>query len=136
MDGSHSGDEQRRSAAGDVREGFGDDGGARVGRPDPSRGAEQGAGRDDEGHSLGPSSRPVKEGLEGSILGDDAGETKDRARTGETSAGSEAARGLHEAGSGNEPSGDDESHGSEPLKERSREHETNYGGKMGEPRKG
>ena len=131
MDGSHSGDEQRRSAAGDRREGFGDDGGARVGRPDPSGGADQGAGRDDEGHSLGPSSRPVKEGLEGSVM-DDEGDAKDRARTGETNAGSEAARGLHEAGSAR----DDDSHGSEPLEERTREHETNYGGKMGEPRKG
>ena len=44
------------------RGGFGDDQGTRVGRPDtPQR---------DEGAQASPSTRPVKEGLEGAILED------------------------------------------------------------------
>jgi len=48
---------------GSGREGFGDDGGTRVGRPDPARGADAGTG---------PSTQPVKEGLEGAVFEDDA----------------------------------------------------------------
>ena len=39
-----------------------DDGGTRVGRPDPARGAEGGDG---------PSTQPVKEGLEGAVFEDE-----------------------------------------------------------------
>ena len=145
---SGSGDEQTRSAAGDRgREGFGDDGGTRVGRPDTARGA----GRGDDDVSQGPSTRPVKEGLEGAVLeGDD--DAKDRARTGATGAGNEAAQSIHNAQSDRAPEdtggklnespdaaggrGSLDRHGSEPLEGRTTEHESNYGGKMGEPRKG
>ena len=55
-------DERQRAQGADAgREGYGDDGGTRVGRPDTGRGAD--AGR-------GPSSQPVKEGLEGAIFDD------------------------------------------------------------------
>ena len=66
MDDRRSGDEQRRTPEGDRgREGFGDDAGTRVGRPDPARGAER---------HTGPSSQPTKEGLEGAIFEGDEGE--------------------------------------------------------------
>jgi hypothetical protein len=147
---SGSGDEQQRSAAGDRgREGFGDDGGARVGRPDTARGAEQGGGD----ASTGPSTQPVKEGLEGAILDDDdQGGGKERARTGATGAGNEAAQGIQAAQTDHAPEdtggltdpdsdqvgsrGGMDRRGSEPLEGRTREHEPNYGGKMGEPREG
>jgi hypothetical protein len=45
--------------------GFGDDQGTRVGRPDAPR-REEGTS-----NAAGPSSRPVKEGLEGAILEDE-----------------------------------------------------------------
>ena len=60
-DRAQSGDRQPRDPEADRgREGFGDDGGARVGRPDPAQ----------AGQHTGPSSQPVKEGLEGSIFED------------------------------------------------------------------
>ena len=62
-DRSESG-QQRSEGADRGREGFGDDGGTRVGRPSPAEGADEHAGH------TGPSSQPVKEGLEGSIFED------------------------------------------------------------------
>ena len=60
-DRAQSGDRQPRDPDADRgREGFGDDGGARVGRPDPAQ----------AGQHTGPSSQPVKEGLEGAIFED------------------------------------------------------------------
>ncbi|HEY0970862.1 MAG TPA: hypothetical protein VGE02_07830 [Gemmatimonadales bacterium] len=144
MGRSHSGDEQKRSAAGDRgREGFGDDAGTRVGRPDPAAGADrkarQGAGRDDEGFSRGPSTQPVDEGLEGAVL-DDEPSNKARARSGRTKAGNEAARGIQDANDDREGAeggtrGGTSRRGSEPLEGRTEERESNYGGKMGRPRK-
>ena len=60
MDDRYSGDKQQRAPEGDRgREGFGDDGGTRVGRPDPAQAADK---------HTGPSSQPAQEGLEGSIF--------------------------------------------------------------------
>ena len=53
------------------RGGFGDDQGTRVGQPD--RGAGDESERAGRGKHTGPSSQPVKEGLEGAILEDDEG---------------------------------------------------------------
>lgn len=136
----------RPQDTGSSREGFGDDGGTRVGRPDPARGAEGGNG---------PSTQPVKEGLEGAVFED--GED-DRAgsrsasgsgRSGQpTGAGAEAAEGTHDAmrdRSPSENSGVDAAsdqnadkgnarRGSEPLTGRDGEHVSGYGGRGGEPR--
>ncbi len=112
----------------DRRGGFGDDQGTRVGRPDDS-----GKKASD---SAGPSSQPVKEGLEGAIEEEDAD-------AGESQMGAEAARGIHAAGSG-EPDGGSGNRageagaqrpGSEPLQHTEQVHESGYGGRGGEPRK-
>lgn len=119
------GDEQSGRAG---REGFGDDGGTRVGRPDPARGADAGTG---------PSSQPVKEGLEGAVF---EGEP--------TGAGAEAAEGTHGAMRDRSPSKnsgadaasdqnadkDNARRGSEPLTGRDSEHVSGYGGQGGKPR--
>ena len=131
--------------AGGGREGFGDDGGTRVGRPDPASGADA---------STGPSTQPVKEGLEGSAF-EGEGEDDDRsaARTAQgrgrpTGAGAEAAEGTHdavrdraasdrsgvEAAADRNADRDNDRRGSEPLAGRETEHVSGYGGKMGEPR--
>ena len=126
------------------REGFGDDGGTRVGRPDPAKGADV---------STGPSSQPVKEGLEGAVFEEEEdGAENPNARNASgrgrpTGAGSEAAEGTHDAMHGQGPSsrtsadqaaggtaGDDARRGSEPLTGREREHESGYGGRGGSPR--
>ena len=128
------------------REGFGDDGGTRVGRPDPAEGADA---------STGPSSQPVSEGLEGAVF---EGESDERpgartasglGRSGQpTGAGAEAAEGTHDAmrdRSPSENSGVDAAtdqnadkgnarRGSEPLTGRDQEHVSGYGGRGGEPR--
>jgi hypothetical protein len=126
------------------RGGFGDDQGTRVGSPDES-------GRE---HYGGPSTQPVKEGLEGAILEGERGhgDAEGERRSG---AGTEAVRGMHEFGSGqtlgersrtsptdasasdNESEGsanDIERAGSEPLRGHDVEHESGYGGRGGEPR--
>jgi hypothetical protein len=154
-DRSESGDRQQRGPGADRgREGFGDDGGTRVGRPDPAQGADQ---------HTGPSSQPVKEGLEGAVFeesGDarggvsksDAGAAASRGSQGgaPTGAGAEAAEGTHNAmrdRSPGENSGvdaaadqierkDDSSRrGSEPLTGRDQEHVSGYGGAGGAPKK-
>ena len=110
----------------------------------------------------GPSSQPVSEGLEGSIL-DDATEQQSQSRTGEgrggsggrsTGAGSEAAEGIHAAqggrdqsqnssvesagtgmaGSGGRSSAAEDPTGSEPLHGRTREHQSGYGGFADRPK--
>ena len=132
-----SGDENSRG-----RGDMGDAGGARVGGPTPaSRSASEG-----ESESAGPSSRPVKEGLEGAIFEGEKGGAKSSAKGGGQSlgAGSEASRGTHEkqgmdasTGSGGDeggsPRGGSERLGSEPLG-RDREHLSGYGGKGGAPK--
>ena len=107
----------------------------------------------------GPSSQPVSEGLEGSVL-DDATEQRGQSRTGEsrggsgggrsTGAGSEASEGIHAAQGGRDQSqnssvesagtglsgsgGDVDRTGSEPLHGRTREHLSGYGGSGGRPK--
>lgn len=116
------------------RDGFGDDGGARVGRPDP-------AGNEKDGRS-GPSSAPVSEGLEGAVFDRDEGE--DEHKKGSLGSGSEASEGVHASGGrdeedksstvGKEQLGaEGDRHGSEPL-DRKHEHKGSYGGEGGEPR--
>ena len=128
----------RRQGGGRPDEGFGDDGGTRVGRPDPDRSA------------AAPSSGTgVPDGEEGSIL--EGEETRrgmsesDRANTG---AGSEAAEGIHstKGRQEDERSGVEHAHGepgrgegaglsgSEPLRHRETEHKSGYGGQGADPK--
>ena len=118
--------------------GFGDEGGTRVGPPDPAEG----------GLESRPRGRPVPEGLEGAILQDPEGGSN-RSNTG---AGSEAAEGVHSAPGRDErdrsgverakdakkdaaADGDDERRsGSEPIRGRTTEHKGGYGGEGGAPR--
>jgi len=156
-DRSESGDRQQRSPGADRgREGFGDDGGTRVGRPDPAQGADR---------HTGPSSEPVDEGLEGAIFDDaedahgrgrmpksasDAASSRESQRGSPTGAGAEAAEGTHNAMRDRSPqqkSGvdaasdqlgnkDDRSRrGSEPLAGRDDEHVSGYGGAGGTPKR-
>ena len=141
--GRENPDEGRRSDGG-----FGDEGGTRVGRP--ATGPE----------GTGPSSQPVKEGLEGAIFEDD--ETSGGSRGGgpgntsrgkSTGAGGEAAEGLHAAKGrpqgdetathqreseqregGDSTLGGNDRLGSEPLHGRTTEHKGSYGGEGAEPR--
>ena len=100
-------DDSRRAAGADAnREGYGDDGGTRVGRPDPGRRADAGSG---------PSSQPVKEGLEGGVFEGEGGAN--------TGAGGEAAQGIHDANEGGSPRGGTPRRGSEPLEGREQEQE-------------
>ena len=151
-DRSKSGDRQQRDEGADRgREGFGDDGGTRVGRPDPAQGAER---------QSGPSSQPVKEGIEGAIFEDEEGSRGERSGaqtsqrlgspSGPTGAGAEAAEGTHGAmrdrsprqNSGVEAAADqlgskddDSRRGSEPLAGRDQEHVSGYGGAGGAPKR-
>ena len=123
------------------RGGYGDDQGTRVGEPDePARSG--GSERAESRGGPGPSTRPVNEGLEGAVLSGsgDPGESRTAGRAG---AGSEAAEGIHGTQqstrdpsdrSSLEGAGDVEREGSEPLRERSEEHESGYGGRGGEPK--
>lgn len=121
----------RPSAADRGREGFGDDQGTRVGRPDAAKGAS--------GHT-GPSTQPVDQGLEGAIL-DDSGR-------GGTGAGAEAAEGTEGAqqhrsasdrssvdASSSSTRGGADRRGSEPLADRDEEHVSGYGGAAGQPKR-
>jgi hypothetical protein len=86
----------------------------------------------------GPSTRPVREGLEGGIFEEEGQPTS--SGKGDTGAGSEAAEGIHGAASSSEgaprTAGTSEADrpGSEPLHERGREHRSGYGGEGGKPR--
>ena len=118
----------------DGREGFGDDGGTRVGRPDNA------------GQHAGPSTNTAGDegGLEGSVLDDEdtqrgtgekeQGEQQSRvqqsAQKGPLGSGGEAAAGMHAAGKAD---GGTDREGSEPL-DRSREHKGSYGGEGGSAR--
>jgi hypothetical protein len=133
-----SDERSRHQGEGRDDEGFGDDGGTRVGRPDGSQ------------REAAPSSATdVPNGEEGSILEGEPsrrGMTEsDRANTG---AGAEAAEGIHgtKAQPPQERSGVEHAHGepgrgegaglsgSEPLRHREGEHKSGYGGEMGEPK--
>ena len=118
--------------------GFGDEGGARVGRPDPATGGDAPSTGTD-----------VPAGEEGSIL---EGEESRRGMTGSdrgnTGAGAEAAEWLHSTKerSQQERSGVERAHGepgrgegaglsgSEPLRHRETEHKSGYGGEGAEPK--
>ncbi len=124
------------------RAGFGDEQGTQVGRPTPQSRGGQATG--------GPSSQPVSQGLEGSVLDADEGVS----RSGKRGTGAEAARGMHAVSGqrGGEPRegsgvrGGRRSNvtsakrntvtepGSQPIVGRTTEHESGYGGKAGEPR--
>lgn len=115
------------------RGGYGDDQGTRVGSPTPS-------GREDGQ----PSTHPVNEGLEGAIMDEDQDEGG-RTAGAPTESGAEAARGIHEQGSGGDTKdaggvtsdrGVDEGgrSGSEPIRGRTREHESGYGGSADKPK--
>jgi hypothetical protein len=132
-------DRPRHQGAGRDDEGFGDDQGTRVGRPDAGKaGAAPSSGTD------------VPSGVEGSIL--DGEESRrgmtasDRASTG---AGAEAAEGIHSAEEERPPherSAVEHAHGepgrgegaglsgSEPLRHRETEHKSGYGGEQGDPK--
>ena len=136
------------------REGFGDDQGTRVGRPDPAARSASGrsGGSGSEGH--GPSSHTVKEGLEGAVFEEDE-PSRDRgsrsasgSNRGSTGAGAEAAEGAEgaqrrrdpeerssvDAGSSSTRGGADR-RGSEPLADRDDQHVSGYGGSAGEPKR-
>ena len=133
-----SDDRSRHQGQGRDDEGFGDDGGTRVGRPD---------GSDREAAPSSGTGAPDAE--EGSIL---EGEPSRRGVTasdrGNTGAGAESAEGIH-GSKGKQPedrSGVEHAHGepgrgegaglsgSEPLRHREGEHKSGYGGEMGEPK--
>jgi hypothetical protein len=116
------------------REGFGDDMGTRVGRPDQARRAPLG---DTEEHA-GPSTGTSSHDLEGSIL-DGADTRRGAESSASTGMGAEGAQGIHDA---KEQRGtlDQEQRqqagmsGSEPLDGRGSEHKPSYGGEGGAPR--
>ena len=137
------GDQPGGRDAGETRRdgGFGDEGGTRVGRPDPAESAS--------GPSTGTN---PPDALEGSILeGEESvrGMTEsDRRAAASTGAGAEAAEGMHSAPgrSPKEKSGVDNARnepasgnapgrsGSEPLQERETEHKSGYGGQGSQPK--
>ena len=135
---SGQGDGSHRQGEGRPDEGFGDDQGTRVGRPDAGRA------------SAGPStSAGVPNGEEGSILEGEPSRrgvsASDRAKTG---AGAEAAEGMHSSKEREpeERSGVERAHGepgrgeaaglsgSEPLRHRETEHKSGYGGEKADPK--
>ena len=132
-----SGDENSRG-----RGDMGDAGGARVGGPTA---APREASEGERGASKGPSSQPVKEGLEGAIFeGSQAGSSGAKGGGQSLGAGSEASRGTHEkqgqdastgscGAEGGSPRGGSDRLGSEPLG-RDREHLSGYGVKGGAPK--
>ncbi|HEU4628893.1 MAG TPA: hypothetical protein VFS08_04080 [Gemmatimonadaceae bacterium] len=143
-DRKHEGARPRDADRG--REGFGDDQGTRVGRPDPAQGADQ---------HTGPSTRPVKEGLEGAVLeGDEDAHGRGRvprsassSGRGSTGAGAEAAEGTEGAQQRRDPEerssvdarssstrGGVDRRGSEPLADRDATHVSGYGGSAGQPK--
>ena len=117
------------------REGFGDDQGARVGRPDQAKRAPLG---DADVHA-GPSTNSSEHDLEGSIL--DGAETHRGTDEGEsTGMGAEGAQGIHGTQEQRGGTLDHEQReqagmrGSEPLTDRGNEHKPSYGGEGGTPR--
>ena len=81
----------------DPREGFGDDMGTRVGRPDGAREASQAreaphdASPGQQPGQPGTNSEPVADGIEGSIMSDDAGEGGAQRRVRDASGGKNAS---------------------------------------------
>jgi hypothetical protein len=119
------------------REGFGDDMGTRVGRPDQARRAPLG---DTEEHA-GPSTNTSANDLEGSILeGSDSRHDTGAGHHGQsTGAGAEGAQGIHDVKAqrgtlDHEQREQAGMEGSEPLEGRGSEHKPSYGGEGGAPR--
>lgn len=113
--------DRNRNASGEGREGFGDDAGTRVGRPDEGRaaaGPSQDAGTPSQGKSTGAGGEAA-EGIHG------AG-TSSRNESDRTSVDSKET--------GREDRGTRELAGSEPLQKRNQEHKGSYGGEGGTPR--
>ena len=141
------------------REGYGDGGGARVGRPDAGRPDERATS--DSGMARLSHNAGGADAEEGSILDDEAegarggrsemradgssmsgsDQTLDHAQRAQSGtpergsgAGAESAQGIHgRQGGESAPRGDDRA-GSEPLEGRGREHKPSYGGEGGAPR--
>ncbi|HJU69792.1 MAG TPA: hypothetical protein VJ650_16260, partial [Gemmatimonadaceae bacterium] len=131
------------------RGGFGDDQGTRVGSPDSGGRGKSGSRSD----YRGPSTQPVKEGLEGSIL-EGASGYGDAEGGRSTGAGAEASEGIHGASSRrgessrtsstNARSGSRETSSptrstkersaSEPMRGSERQHVSGYGGSGGAPK--
>ena len=142
------------------REGYGDDGGARVGRPDAGRADERSTS--DSGMARLAHNAGGADAEEGSILDDEAGNaarggrsemradgsrmdgsegTLDKAQRAQSGtpergsgAGAEAAQGVHSRQGGQSAPRTDDKAGSEPLEGRGREHKPSYGGEGGQPR--
>ena len=118
------------------REGFGDEQGARVGRPDQARRAPLG----DSHTHVGPSTDTSEHDLEGSVLeGAEARRDTDDEPGGGTGAGAEGAQGIHDAQTQKGTLDHDQREqagmsGSEPLQDRGSEHKGSYGGEGGSPR--
>ncbi|MBC7789408.1 MAG: hypothetical protein H7Z74_05660 [Anaerolineae bacterium] len=108
--------------------GYGDDQGTRVGKP-----------KDNNRESTGPSTRPVKEGLEGSILDSDqaqgkSGTSNQAAGKGDTSGETQGKGGTSGTTTGKGgTSGAGTEAEAEPV-ERTREHVSGYGGAGGTPK--
>ena len=116
-----------------AREGFGDDQGARVGRPDQARRAPLG----DAAEHAGPSTDTSEHDLEGSIL--DGADTRRGTENSSTGAGAEGAKGIEDANDQRGPLDREQREqagmrGSEPLTDRGNEHKPSYGGEGGAPR--
>ena len=123
----------RQQGDGRADEGFGDDGGTRVGRPDTPQRANAAPGT-----GTGSDNRDAEKGGRDTTA-------SDRANTG---AGAESAEGIHsvKARDESERSGVEHAHGepgrgegaglsgSEPLRHRDAEHKSGYGGDGGTPK--
>jgi hypothetical protein len=96
-----------------------------------SRGGESSRGSTS---APGPSTRPVKEGLEGSILeGNESAQGEGQRRS--TGAGSEATEGIHGASPGHDTArGESDRPGSEPMEGSEQQHVSGYGGAGGVPK--
>jgi hypothetical protein len=129
------------------REGFGDDGGARVGRPDPdssmarlSENATSGETPSIEGSILDDESTAKSGGArssqraEGSGTGGTAGQrTNDHAQRAQSGMGAEGAVGVEGSRRGSDRAAG-ERQGSEPLRDNPADHKSGYGGEAGAPR--
>ena len=154
-------DKQKRGGAG--REGFGDDGGARVGRPDAGRTDERSVDKSmarlsdsaseggleggvlDEASKGGKRSDTRADGsfMAGRTVDETDGQTLDKAQRAQSGTparesgadGAEAARGVHGAQAQRGTSGEkNDRAGSEPLEDRKSEHKGSYGGEGGAAR--
>lgn len=113
--------DRKRNADDESREGFGDDAGTRVGRPDEGRAANdaaKGAGTPSQGKSTGAGGEAA-EGIHGA--GTSSRDESDRTR-------------VNSREIGREDEGTRELAGSEPLQKRNQEHKGSYGGEGGAPR--